>query len=545
MQFHAIIGGLGSEPTRLAYPTVSINQAGGPAAWAWVARAGAIAENRQCLQYVLALCLAVVYWEFPLDYRLLKPGVNSWEKKMAVYDVVIIGGGPGGYSAAIRARQLGLKTALVEEADLGGVCLNWGCIPTKALLKQAEVYQLLLRADEFGLKVGEAEVDWTAVIGRSRQVAERLSKGVAYLMKKNEVEVFTGRGRLTPSRNVAVADAKGTIVTELEAANVVLATGSRPKSIPGVEFDGEQILSSREAMIAEKRPNSLAIIGAGAIGVEFAYFYRAYGSEVLLLEALPQVLPREDEEIAAGLADSLVRQGIEVATGARVVEVKKQKRQIALRYQVDGEEQSRKVDRVLVATGVQGNIEGLGLEVAGVHVRNGAIEVNGRMETNAKGIYAIGDVAGAPQLAHAAVQEGIAAVEFAAGRQRPELDRRQVPSCTYCQPQVASVGLSEKEAREAGHDVKVGRFPFAASGKGQAIGETEGLVKLVFDAQYGELLGGAILGAEATELVAELGLALHLEATYEELLFTVHAHPTLSEAIMEAAGEAFGEAINL
>ena len=464
---------------------------------------------------------------------------------MAVYDVVIIGGGPGGYSAAIRARQLGLKTALVEEADLGGVCLNWGCIPTKALLKQAEVYQLLLRADEFGLKVGEPEVDWTAVIGRSRQVAERLSKGVAYLMKKNEVEVFTGRGRLTPSRNVAVADAKGTIVTELEAANVVLATGSRPKSIPGVEFDGEQILSSREAMIAEKRPNSLAIIGAGAIGVEFAYFYRAFGSEVLLLEALPQVLPREDEEIAAGLADSLVRQGIEVATGARVVEVKKQKRQIALRYQVDGEEQSRKVDRVLVATGVQGNIEGLGLEVAGVHVRNGAIEVNGRMETNAKGVYAIGDVAGAPQLAHAAVQEGIAAVEFAAGRQRPELDRRQVPSCTYCQPQVASVGLSEKEAREAGHDVKVGRFPFAASGKGQAIGETEGLVKLVFDAQYGELLGGAILGAEATELVAELGLALRLEATYEELLFTVHAHPTLSEAIMEAAGEAFGEAINL
>ena len=256
-------------------------------------------------------------------------------------------------------------------------------------------------------------------------------------------------------------------------------------------------------------------------------------------------MPREDEEIAAGLADSLVRQGIEVATGARVVEVKKQKRQIILRYQVDGEEQSRKVDRVLVATGVQGNIEGLGLEVAGVHVRNGAIEVNGRMETNAKGVYAIGDVAGAPQLAHAAVQEGIAAVEFAAGRQRPELDRRQVPSCTYCQPQVASVGLSEKEAREAGHDVKVGRFPFAASGKGQAIGETEGFVKLVFDAQYGELLGGAILGAEATELVAELGLALRLEATYEELLFTVHAHTTLSEAIMEAAGEAFGEAINL
>ena len=464
---------------------------------------------------------------------------------MAEYDVVIIGGGPGGYSAAIRARQLGLKAAVVEEAQLGGICLNWGCIPTKALLKQAEVFQLFLRADEFGLKAETPEVDWSAVIARSRQVAERLSQGVAYLMKKNKIEVFNGRGRLTATRNVDVTDAEGVVTAELQAANIVLATGSRPKSIPGVEFDGKRILSSREAMIAPQRPDSLAIIGAGAIGVEFAYFYRAYGSDVLLLEALPQVLPREDEEIAAGLAESLRQQGIEVATGARVVEVKKEKRQITVRYQVAGQEHVCKVDRVLVATGVQGNIENLGLEPAGVRTRQGAIEVDGRMETSAKGIYAIGDVAGAPQLAHAAVQEGIAAVEFAAGRQRPELDRKQVPSCTYCQPQVTSVGLSEKEAREAGFDVKVGRFPFAASGKGQAIGETEGLVKLVFDAQYGELLGGAILGSEATELVAELGLALRLEATYEELLFTVHAHPTLSEAIMEAAGQAFDEAINL
>lgn len=493
----------------------------------------------------LARWLLLCIGRLPLDYSPLLPGVNSRENKMAVFDVVIIGGGPGGYSAAIRARQLGLKTALVEEAELGGVCLNWGCIPTKALLKQAEVYRLLLRADEFGLQVADVKVDWAAVIGRSRQVAERLSKGVAYLMQKNGVEVFTGRGRLTPSRNVSVADAKGAVVAELEATHVVLATGSRPKSIPGVEFDGKQILSSREAMIAEQRPDALAIIGAGAIGVEFAYFYRAYGSEVLLLEALPQILPREDEEIAAGLAESLSKQGIEVATGARVVEVKKQQRQITVRYRVDGQEQTRKVDRVLVATGVQGNIESLGLEAAGVRSRNGAIEVDGRMETSAKGIYAIGDVAGAPQLAHAAVQEGIAAVEFAAGRERPELDRKQMPSCTYCQPQVASVGLSEQQARAAGYDVKVGRFPFAASGKGQAIGETEGLVKLVFDARYGELLGGAILGAEATELVAELGLALRLEATYEELLFTVHAHPTLSEAVMEAAGQAFGEAINI
>ncbi len=460
---------------------------------------------------------------------------------MAAYDVVVIGGGPGGYSAAIRARQLGRKTALVEEADLGGVCLNWGCIPTKALLKQAEVYQLVRHADEYGIKVGEPEVDWEMVIGRSRAVAERLSKGVAYLMQKNGVDVLQGRGKLTPARKVQVDDGKS--VTELDAAQVILATGSRPKSIPGVEFDGTRIISSKEAMVQEERPQALAIIGAGAIGVEFAYFYRAYGSEVLLLEALPQILPREDEEIASGLAESLSEQGIEVATGAKVVAVNNKKRRVAVRYEVGGEAFAREVDRVLVATGVQGNIEGLGLEAAGVRTRNGMVEVDGRMETSAKGVYAIGDVAGTPQLAHAAVQEGIAAVEFAAGKERPELG--QVPNCIYCQPQVASVGMSEKEAREAGRDVKVGRFPFAASGKGQAAGETAGLVKLVFDARYGELLGGAILGAEATELIAELGLALRLEATYEELLLTVHAHPTLSEAVMEAAGQAFGEAINI
>ena len=463
---------------------------------------------------------------------------------MAAYDVAIIGGGPGGYSAAIRARQLGLKTALIEDAELGGTCLNWGCIPTKALLKQAEVYQLFLRAEEFGLRVAKPEVDWDAVIGRSRQVAAQLSKGVAYLMQKNQVEVFAGRGRLTPSRQVAVADAEGEVVAELDAAHVVLATGSRPKSIPGVAFDGERIIASREAMVVAEPPASLAIIGAGAIGVEFAYFYRAFGSRVVLLEALPQVLPREDEEIAAGLAASLERQGIEVATGVRVEEVKRQKRRVALRYRVGEEEQTRRVDYVLVATGVAGNIEGLGLEALGIRTRDGAIVVDERMQTSAKGIYAIGDVAGPPLLAHAAAQEGIAAVEFIAGRNRPTLDPRQVPNCIYCQPQVASVGLSESQARQAGYDVKVGRFPFAASGKGQAAGETEGLVKLIFDVRYGELLGGAILGAEATELIAELTLALRLEATYEELLATVHAHPTLSEAVMEAAGQAFGEAIN-
>ncbi|MCY3788323.1 MAG: FAD-dependent oxidoreductase [Gemmatimonadetes bacterium] len=343
---------------------------------------------------------------------------------MAAYDVAVIGGGPGGYSAAIRARQLGLKTALIEDAELGGTCLNWGCIPTKALLKQAEVYQLFLRAEEFGLRVEKPVVDWDAVIGRSREVAAQLSKGVAYLMQKNQVEVCAGRGRLTPSRQVAVEDAGGEVVAELDAAQVVLATGARPKSIPGVEFDGERIIASREAMIVAEQPASLAIIGAGAIGVEFAYFYRAFGSKVLLLEALPQVLPREDEEIAAGLAESLTRQGIEVVTGARVEEVKRQKRGVALRYRVGEEQKTRRVDQVLVATGVQGNIEGLGLEALGIRTRDGAIVVDERMQTSAKGIYAIGDVAGPPLLAHAAAQEGIAAVEFIAGRDRPTLDPR-------------------------------------------------------------------------------------------------------------------------
>ncbi len=460
------------------------------------------------------------------------------------FDAVVIGGGPGGYTAAIRAAQLGLRPALVEkEEKLGGVCLNWGCIPTKALLKQAELFRLFQRAGEFGFTVGQVGFDWNKVIQRSRQVAERLSRGVDYLMKKNKVEVFRGKGRITPSRKVEVQGSKGTIA--LDARHIILATGSRPQSIPGVRIDGKQVISSREAMVLDALPKSLVIIGAGAIGVEFAYFYNAFGCQVTLLEAMPYILPREDEEVAGLLARSLAKQGIKTAAGVQVSAVTATAKQVEVKYRGKEGESVLKAEKALMAVGVVGNIEDLGLEAAGVRTAKGAIEVNGRMETSARGIYAIGDAAGPPQLAHVAAAEGVAAVEFIAGQQRPEIDRSNIPSCTYCQPQVASLGLTEAQARSSGHQVKVGRFPFSASGKALAAGEGEGMVKLVFEAKYGELLGAAIIGAEATELIAELGLARHLEATYEELLHTMHAHPTLSEGVMEAAGEAFGQALNL
>ncbi len=461
------------------------------------------------------------------------------------FDVVVIGAGPGGYTAAIRAQQLGLSAALVErEESLGGVCLNWGCIPTKALLKQAELYRLFRRADEFGFKVDAVDYDWDKVISRSRGVAGNLAKGVGYLMGKNKVQVFKGDGRITPMKKVEVSRG-GKIEQTLSAGSVIIATGGRPQTIPGVEIDGEKVISSREAMVAAKQPASMLIIGAGAIGIEFAYFYNAFGTAVTVVEALPQVLPREDAEVAQVLVKSLEEQGIAVATGVGVTGVKSKGRKVEVRYEGDGKETVATVDKVLMAVGVRANVEGMGLEALGVRMEKGAIQVNGRLETSVKGVYAIGDVVGPPQLAHMASAEAVAAAEFIAGFERDEIDRSNIPSCTYCQPQVASVGMTEAEAVAAGRAVKVGRFPFMASGKAQAAGETDGLVKLIFDEQYGEILGAAMVGAEATELIAEVCLARKLEATYEELLHTVHAHPTLSEAVMEAAGEAYGEALNI
>ena len=462
------------------------------------------------------------------------------------FDVVIVGSGPGGYTAAIRAGQLGLKVALVEqEKKLGGVCLNWGCIPTKALLKQAEVFQLVNRAEEFGIEVGKVSANWDKIIARSRDVANGLANGVAFLMKKNKVQVLSGKGRITPSKKVEIWNEKDELTEVVEAANIIIATGSKPKSIPGVEIDGSTVLSSKESMVLESKPKSLLIVGAGAIGIEFAYFYNTFGTEVTVLEALPQVLPREDTEVAELLARSLEQHGIRIEVGAKVGSIRVDKGSAEVAFVGSAGAEKKKVEKVLMAVGVAGYTEGLGLEALGVSMKGGDVQVNGRMQTNIGGIYAIGDVVGPPQLAHMASAEGVAAAEFIAGKERPEIDRSFIPSCVYCQPQVASVGLSEEQATAAGHEVKVGRFPFAASGKAQATGEAEGLVKLVFGAQYGEVLGASIIGSEATELVAEIGLAGQLEATYEEILSTVHAHPTLAEAVMEAAGEAYGEAVNI
>lgn len=471
--------------------------------------------------------------------------MSAAASQRSAYDLVVIGGGPGGYSAAIRATGLGLSVCVVEqEAALGGVCLNWGCIPTKALLRQAEVLRLLRCAGDFGLTVdGEIGYDWDAVIARSRAVSGELAGGVAHLMRKNKIDVVTGRGRLTPTRDVEVTAEDGT--TTLEASHVLLATGGRPRSLPGIDIDGDRVISSREAMVLPSCPKSLAIIGGGAIGVEFASFFGTFGTKVTLLEAEDQLLPREDAEAAQILTAALERDGVDVRTGVRVGGLEVQKRKVTVQLTGAEGDDSVRAERVLMAVGVQGNTEDLGLAALGLRAEKGQLNVDGTYQTRVPGVYAIGDVIGAPQLAHAAAAEGIAAVEFIAGRRTRPIDAATVPSCTYSHPQVASVGLTEAEARAQGNDIKVGRFPLMASGKARAIGETDGQIKLVFGAQYGDILGAAIVGPEATELIAEIGLAIALEATWEELAHTIHAHPTLSEGVMEAAAAAFGESINI
>jgi dihydrolipoamide dehydrogenase len=464
-------------------------------------------------------------------------------------DLVVIGGGPGGYSAAIRAAQLKLKVILVEmEPNLGGVCLNWGCIPTKALLRQAEVLRLLHRADEFGLTVGgKVGFDWDAVIARSRTVSTELATGVAGLMKKHRIEVLHGRGRLTPSRSVEVTPADGGKVQTLRAKSVLLATGGRPRSLPGIEIDGERVISSREAMVLPKCPASLVIIGAGAIGVEFATFFSAFGTKVTLLESEEQVLPREDPEVAQVLHAALQQEGVVIHTGVRVSSVDAGTRHKSATVHHNGSvgEVETRAERVLMAVGITGNTEQLGLEALGLRAGKGRLPVDGCYATKVEHIFAIGDLIGAPQLAHAAAAEGVAAVDFMAGKRSKPIAANAVPACTYSQPQVASIGLTEAAAKAQGIEVKVGRFPMSASGRARASGEAVGLIKLVFGARYGDLIGAAIVGPEATELIGEVALAITLEATWEELAHTVHAHPTLSEGIMEAAAAAFGESINV
>jgi len=460
------------------------------------------------------------------------------------FDLTIIGGGPGGYVAAIRAAQLGMKVACVEKDKLGGICLNWGCIPTKALLKNAEVYSLFKKAAEFGFSYDNLTFDLSKIVKRSQDTANRLSKGVEYLFKKNNVTKISGCGRIK-SKDVVEVSSDGKPMQEIFSKHIIIATGARPRSIPNVQIDGKQVISSTEAMIPEKLPESMVIIGAGAIGVEFAYFYNTFGTKVTLLEMMPQILPIEDTEISDLLEKSFAKQGITVLTETKVESVKTSAKRVQVEVSGKKGEQVIEGEIALMAVGVQGNVENLGLEELGVAVEKSYIKVDRHYKTNVDGIYAIGDVIGPPWLAHVASAEGIACVENIAGISNEGINYNNIPGCTYCQPQVASIGLTEAKARELGYDIKVGRFPFRASGKALAIGETEGLVKIIFDAKYGELLGAHLIGPDVTELIAEIGVAKSLETTAEDIIKTIHAHPTLSESIMEAAADAYQKAINI
>ncbi|HPC36740.1 MAG TPA: dihydrolipoyl dehydrogenase [Candidatus Marinimicrobia bacterium] len=460
------------------------------------------------------------------------------------FDLIVIGSGPGGYVAAIRAAQLGMNAAIVEKAELGGICLNWGCIPTKALLKNAEVWQSLNSLNEFGITIAQPQFDFTKVIRRSREVAARLSKGVEFLFQKNKVAVVKGSARLLDRQTVEVVNPDDNVTVGLKAQNIIIATGARQRSIPNVAIDGKRVISSREAMILPQIPKSIIVIGAGAIGVEFAYLFNAFGAEVNLVEMLPQILPIEDEEIAKELSRSFRKRqiGIHISTKVKSVQTKGDSVEVAL--ESDGKPRTLVADYALVATGVQPNSENLGLEELGIITEKGWIKVDEHLRTNVPNIYAIGDVIGNPCLAHVASAEGKHAVEFIAGKNPAPVNYAAIPSCTYCRPQVASVGLTEKKAAELGYELKIGHFMFRANGKAVASGESDGFVKVIFDGTTQKLIGAHIIGAEATELLPELVLAIDRELTYDELKDSIHAHPTLSEALIEAIHDAFGESVH-
>lgn len=462
------------------------------------------------------------------------------------YDVVVIGSGPGGYVAAIRASQLGLKTACVERDLLGGVCLNWGCIPSKSLLKNAEYMKFLEHADDFGFTIKQIDVDFPKVIERSRGVADKMSNGVAFLFKKYKVDHIKGWGTLKDGKTIEVAGPDGKVTDKITAKNIIIATGARPRQIPGIDVDREYILTSTEAMLQQKAPKKMVIMGAGAIGIEFAYFYNSFGTDVTIIEMQDRILPVEDEEVSKELRKVFERQyKMNILTESKVLSAKRKGKGVEIVVEKkDGSKETIKADLALNAIGVQGNIENIGLEAAGVTLERGWITTNDFMQTNVPGVYAIGDVAGAPWLAHKATAEGILAAEHIAGHAEKGVDYTNIPGCTYCQPQVASVGLTEKLAKEAGHEVRVGKFPFSANGKAHGIGKAQGFVKLVFDAKYGEILGAHMIGPDVTEMIGEIGMARSLEATGPTIFKTVHAHPTLSESIMEAAALAYNECVN-
>ena len=467
------------------------------------------------------------------------------------YDVIVIGSGPGGYVTAIRSAQLGLKTAIVEKSYLGGICLNWGCIPTKALLRSSEIFHYFQHAKEYGLSAKEVGFDAGAIVKRSRAVAAQLSNGVAFLMKKNKIDVVWGAATLTAPGRLTVKASdnppKGALGGgDYAAKHIIVATGARPRALPGLEPDQKLIWTYFEAMAPERMPKSLLVVGSGAIGIEFASFYRTLGAEVTVVEILPQILPAEDEEIAAHARKRFEKDGIKIFTDAKVTSVTKGKDSVTATIEAkDGKKQEITVDRLISAVGVVGNVENLGLEKIGVKTERGTIVTDGYGRTNVPGIYAIGDVAGPPLLAHKAEHEGVVCVEAIAGQKPHPIDKLKIPGCTYCSPQIASVGLTEKKAKEAGYDVRVGKFPFIGNGKAIALGEPEGLVKTVFEKKSGQLLGAHMVGAEVTELIQGFVIAMNLETTEEELIQAVFPHPTLSETMHESVLAAYGRVIHV
>jgi dihydrolipoamide dehydrogenase len=461
------------------------------------------------------------------------------------YDVIVIGSGPGGYVAAIRASQLGLKTAVVERESLGGICLNWGCIPTKALLKSAQVFEYLNHAADYGIKIeGQGTVDFDAVIKRSRGVADGMSKGVQFLMKKNKIDVINGFGKLKGKGNVEVKAADGTIATH-QAKHIILATGGRSRELPNLKQDGVKVIGYRQAMNLPKQPKSIVVVGSGAIGIEFAYFYNSIGTKVTVVEFLGDIVPLEDEEVSKQLNRSLKKQGINIMTNSTVESVDTSGDLCKVSVKTANGIEILEAEVVLSAIGISTNIEGIGLEETGVKFDKGKVLVDDYYRTNVEGIYAIGDIVKGQALAHVASAEGITCVEKIAGLHVEPINYNNIPGCTYCSPEVASVGYTEKAAREAGYELKIGKFPFSASGKASAAGAKEGFVKVIFDAKYGEFLGAHMIGFNVTEMIAEVVTARKLETTGHDVIKTIHPHPTMSEAIMEAAADAYGEVIHL
>ncbi|WP_417360105.1 dihydrolipoyl dehydrogenase [Galbibacter sp.] len=463
---------------------------------------------------------------------------------MNKYDVIVLGSGPGGYVTAIRASQLGFKTAVVEKENLGGVCLNWGCIPTKALLKSAQVFEYLKHAEDYGLHVDNVEKDFNAVINRSRNVAGDMSKGVQFLMKKNKIDVLQGYGTLKSGKKIEVKD-KDNKATVYSADHIIIATGARSRELPSLPQDGKKVIGYREALTLKEQPKKLIIVGSGAIGIEFAYFYNSMGTEVTVVEYLPNIVPVEDEDISKQLERSFKKMGVKIKTSAEVTKVDTSGKGVKATVKTSKGEEVIEADMVLSAVGIKANIENIGLEEVGIATDRDKIVVNDFYQTNIPGYYAIGDVVPGQALAHVASAEGILCVEKIAGQHVEALDYGNIPGCTYCSPEIASVGLTEKQAKEKGYDLKVGKFPFSASGKAKASGHPDGFVKVIFDAKYGEWLGCHMIGAGVTDMIAEAVVARKLETTAHEVLKAVHPHPTMSEAVMEAVAAAYGEVIHI